>query len=198
MCWRQQPFACHLQTNQKDKWDEYVDLRNCRLFHRLMFDNGHILQRWRSKELFSTAIAYANCLRDLLIFMLPTPAKLPRKKFDFTFIAPAVLCNLAFILGTIPALFCLNSRIFAYVSVAVFLFSIVIHIYILMRWTRYKDSSPLGYAIVQPALHMIMLVYALAVGVTNFCAPPPAAEQNPPNLRELPPPPDLSGGAPAN
>lgn len=124
--------------------------------------------------------------------MLLKPAKLPRKKFDFTFIAPALLCNVAFILGTIPPLFCLNSQIFAFVSVGVFLFSIVIHIYILMRWTRYKDSSPLGYAIVQPALHMIMLVYALAAGATNFCAPPPA-RQNPPNLRELPPPPpDLS------
>jgi hypothetical protein len=131
--------------------------------------------------------------------MLSTPEKSSRKKFDFTFIAPAVLCNFAFILGTIPPLLCLNSRFFSYASVGVFLFSIVIHIYILLRWTRYKDSSPLAYAIVQPTLHMIMLVYALAAGATDFCAAPPATRQNPPNLRELPPPPPaLPSATPAS
>lgn len=118
------------------------------------------------------------------------PEKLLHKKFDFTFIAPALLCNMAFVLGTIPPVFCLNSAAFAYISIGIFLFSIAIHIYILFRWKRYQDSSPLGYAIVQPALHMIMLVYALAAGATDFCAPTPAREQVWPHFRELPPPPD--------
>lgn len=125
---------------------------------------------------------------------MPTKStKTKRKKLDFTFIAPAVMCNMAFVLGTIPPVFCLNGKIFAYISVAIFLFSLVVHVYILYHWKRYQNSSPLGYAIVQPALHMIMLVYALAVGATNFCAPrPPAAEMFSPIDQELlPPPPDL-------
>lgn len=114
----------------------------------------------------------------------------PRRKFDFTFIAPAALCNLAFILGTIPPIFCLRARAFAYISVGIFLFSIAIHIYILFRWRRYQDSSPLGYAIVQPALHMIMLIYALAAGAADFCAPSPPSEGVYAPFRDLPPPPD--------
>jgi hypothetical protein len=114
-------------------------------------------------------------------------------KFDFTFLAPAVLCNIAFMIGTVPPLFCLDATFFAYLSLGIFVLSILIHIYILFRWQRYQDSSPLGYAIVQPALHMIMLVYALAVGAADFCAAKPVpAEITPLDHNYLPPPPDIS------
>jgi uncharacterized membrane protein (DUF4010 family) len=113
-------------------------------------------------------------------------------KLDFPFLAPAVLCNIAFILGTLPPVFCLDATLFAYVSVGIFLLSILIHIYILWAWKRYQDSSPLGYAIVQPALHMIMLVYALAVGAADFCAAKPTSSKTLPFHHYLPPPPDIS------
>lgn len=113
-------------------------------------------------------------------------------KIDFTFIAPALLCNVAFMVGTLPPVLCLDATLFAYLSVGIFVLSILIHIYILFHWRRYQDSSPLGYAIVQPALHMIMLVYALAVGAADFCAAKPTPAETPLNHDYLPPPPDIS------
>lgn len=111
-------------------------------------------------------------------------------KLDFTFLAPAILCNMAFVLGTLPPLLCLDATLFAYVSVGLFLLSILIHIYILMVWKRYQDSSPLGYAIVQPSLHLIMLMYALAVGAADFCAETPTSTTPLPfDQQYLPPPP---------
>lgn len=92
-------------------------------------------------------------------------------KLDFVYLIPALLCNLALLCGVVPAVFCLDGAAFAYLSVLIFLVSLVFHIYILVRWRRYRDSSPFAYAVVQPALHLIMLVFALAVGSTSLCAP---------------------------
>lgn len=138
-----------------------------------------------ARELSSDLYAHGP---DTDVHMKPKPAT----KFDFTFLAPAILFNVAFLLGTLPPLFCLDATVFAYISVGIFLLSILIHIYILLVWKRYQNSSPLGYAIVQPALHMIMLVYALAVGAADFCAEKPvSSEMLPLDHALLPPPPDI-------
>ena len=92
-------------------------------------------------------------------------------KLDFVYLAPALLCNVALLCGVIPAVFCLNGIVFAYISVGIFLISILLHIYIMIQWQKYKASAPFGYAVVQPVLHMITLVLALAVGATSLCTP---------------------------
>ena|GEM_PF-5472914 len=92
-------------------------------------------------------------------------------KLDFVYLVPAILCNLALLCGVVPAVFCLDGKAFAYLSVFIFLISLVFHIYILARWQRYQNSSPFAYAVVQPALHAIMLVFALMVGSTSLCVP---------------------------
>jgi hypothetical protein len=92
-------------------------------------------------------------------------------KLDFVYLIPALLCNMALLCGVVPAVFCLDGTVFAYISIFIFLISLAFHIYILARWQRYRDSSPFAYAVVQPALHAIMLVFALMVGSTNLCVP---------------------------
>lgn len=94
-------------------------------------------------------------------------------KIDFVYLIPALLCNLALLCGVIPAVFCLDGQVFAYISIIVFLISLIFHAYILVRWHHYQNSSPFAYAVVQPALHLIMLVFALAVGSTSLCTPKP-------------------------
>lgn len=92
-------------------------------------------------------------------------------KLDFVYLIPALLCNAALLCGLLPAVFCLDGVVFAQVSVAIFLLSLIFHIVILANWRRYRDSSPFAYAVVQPALHLIMLVFALAVGSVSLCVP---------------------------
>lgn len=92
-------------------------------------------------------------------------------KLDFVYVIPALLCNAALLCGVVPAVFCLNGKVFAYISIVIFLVSLVFHVYILARWQRYRNSSPIAYAIVQPTLHLIMLVFALMVGATSLCVP---------------------------
>jgi hypothetical protein len=98
----------------------------------------------------------------------------PMPKFfsrvDFIYITPAILCCLAIFCGLIPPLFCLTSSIFMYISIGVFVVSILIHIVILCLWKRYSNVAPFAYAIVQPCLHLILLTFALFVGSTNLCA----------------------------
>jgi hypothetical protein len=94
-------------------------------------------------------------------------------KLDFVYLIPALLCNLALVCGVVPAVFCLDGTVFAYISIFIFLISLAFHIYILALWRRYQNSSPFAYAVVQPALHAIMLVFALAVGSTSLCTPRP-------------------------
>lgn len=95
-------------------------------------------------------------------------------KLDIVYITPALLCLLALFAGIVPSVFCLNSTLFAYISVGIFLFSLLAHIYILFLWRRYKDSSPLAYAITQPAAHFIILAFALTVGATSMCSLEPS------------------------
>ncbi len=109
-----------------------------------------------------------------------------KRKLDFPFLVPAILCNLAFLMGTIPAWLCLNGAVFAWGSVALFLISLLAHLYIILQWHKYRDSSPLGYAIVQPALHAVMLVYSLAVGSTSRCVPPPPDRSTIQQIERLP------------
>lgn len=97
-----------------------------------------------------------------------------KHKLDLVYITPALLCLLALVAGIIPSVFCLDSALFAAVSVGIFLFSLVAHIYILFLWKRYKDSSPMAYAITQPAAHFIILAFALAVGATSMCSLEPS------------------------
>lgn len=94
-------------------------------------------------------------------------------KIDFVYLIPALLCNVALLCGVVPAVFCLDGQVFAYISIVVFFVSLIFHVYILARWQRYQNSSPFAYAVVQPALHLIMLVFALAVGSTSLCTPKP-------------------------
>ncbi len=89
---------------------------------------------------------------------------------DLVYITPALLCLLALVAGIVPSVFCLNSSVFAAISVGIFLFSLLAHVYILFLWKRYKDSSPMAYAITQPAAHFIILAFALAVGGTSMCS----------------------------
>jgi hypothetical protein len=93
-----------------------------------------------------------------------------KNKFDFVYIAPALLCNTALLSGIIPSAFCLDSSLFAQVSMLIFVLSIILHIYILFQWAKYKDSSPVAYGIVQPLLHFVILVIALTVGETSMCS----------------------------
>lgn len=92
-------------------------------------------------------------------------------KLDLVYLTPALLCLLALLAGIIPSVFCLDGAVFAHISVGIFVFSLLAHVYILFYWTRYKDSSPVAYAITQPAAHFIILTFALAVGATSMCAP---------------------------
>lgn len=92
---------------------------------------------------------------------------------QFIYVAPALLCSLTMLCGFIPSLFCLDGAIFAKISVAIFIASLVIHFYILMRWKDYSNSGPMAYALVQPSLHLILMALSLAVGATNMCAPSP-------------------------
>lgn len=89
----------------------------------------------------------------------------------FIYAAPALLCCMAMLSGFIPAVFCLDGRFFAYVSLIVFGVSIGLHIVILFMWQKFQNSAPFAYALVQPCLHFILLILALTVGSTNLCAP---------------------------
>lgn len=108
----------------------------------------------------------------------------------FIYVLPALLCLLAMSFGIIPSVFCLDGKPFAWLSVAVFIISLLLHGYILLQWRRYADHSPLAYALVQPFNHLIILCFALAVGATSMCAKPPASGQPPPlvdyNLPRIP------------
>lgn len=104
-------------------------------------------------------------------FLLSTFMRLFEGKFDLVYLTPAFLCFTAFLAGIIPCAFCLDSTVFAYISIGIFLFSIAVHIYILFYWKRYRDSSPLAYALTQPAAHIVIMTFALCVGTTNVCTP---------------------------
>lgn len=93
------------------------------------------------------------------------------RSLDFLYLAPALLCSVAFLAGIVPCVWCLDGQLFAYISLAIFIVSIFVHIYILFRWKRYKHSSPLAYAITQPSAHFIVMAFALCVGATNLCMP---------------------------
>lgn len=97
--------------------------------------------------------------------------RLFNRELDFVYLAPALLFNGAFICGIIPAMFCVDGTLFAYISIAIFVISIVAHIYIMFHWQRYQECSPVAYALIQPALHFMVLVFALAVGATSICEP---------------------------
>lgn len=101
-------------------------------------------------------------------------AQYASKPSRIIYVAPAVLCCLAMVCGFIPALGCLESKPFAYLSLLVFVLSIAIHGYILWQWRRFSNAAPLGYALVQPCLHFIILILALIVGGTDMCAAPAA------------------------
>lgn len=92
-----------------------------------------------------------------------------RRKVDYIYLLPAFLCFTAFLAGVIPCVWCLNADLFAFISVAIFVVSLLAHVYILMRWKRYTDSSPLAYAITQPVAHLIIMTFALCVGSVNVC-----------------------------
>ena len=94
------------------------------------------------------------------------------KASKFIYLTPAISCCVAILCGVIPCVFCLNGVGFAWASFAVFLISIVFHVYIIFRWKRYADHSPLAYAIVQPCNHLIIMTIALVVGSTNLCGIP--------------------------
>ncbi len=95
-----------------------------------------------------------------------------KKRVDFIYVAPALLCNVALLCGIIPSAFCLSSALFVKISMGVFVFSIAIHIYILCQWRRYRNSSPFAYGVVQPCLHFVIMVIAMTVGSTSMCAKP--------------------------
>lgn len=86
------------------------------------------------------------------------------------YLAPALLCCSTCLSGFIPAIFCLNSQLFAIVSLVIFAASLLFHFYILLHWRSYSSASPFAYAIVQPCLHLVLLAIALAVGATSLCA----------------------------
>lgn len=88
---------------------------------------------------------------------------------DYIYLLPAFLCFTAFLAGVIPCMWCLDAALFAAVSVAIFVISLFAHGYILLRWKRYKNSSPLAYAITQPVAHLIIMTFALCVGSVNVC-----------------------------
>ena len=90
----------------------------------------------------------------------------------FIYLTPAISCCVAMLCGAIPCVFCINGVGFAWASFAVFLISIIFHVYIIFRWKRYANHSPLAYAIVQPCNHLIIMTIALAVGSTNLCSIP--------------------------
>lgn len=92
-----------------------------------------------------------------------------KNKIDFMYVAPALLCNVALLSGIIPAAFCLDSAVFAKISVIIFILSIILHVIILFQWAKYKNSSPLAYGIIQPCLHLVIMVIALSVGTTSVC-----------------------------
>ncbi len=94
------------------------------------------------------------------------------KASKFIYLTPAILCCAAILCGVIPCVFCLSGVGFAWASLAVFLISIIFHVYIIFRWKRYADHSPLAYAIVQPCNHLIIMTIALAVGATSLCGIP--------------------------
>lgn len=94
-------------------------------------------------------------------------------RLDMVYLTPALLCLLALFAGIVPSVFCLSSGVFAVISIGIFIFSLLAHIYILVLWKRYKDSSPLAYALTQPAAHFIILAFALAVGATSMCSQEP-------------------------
>ncbi len=100
-----------------------------------------------------------------------THYRFPFRRVEWTYVAPALLCNAAFIVGTLPVLLCWKSALLLPLSLTIFGISLALHGFILYRWKRYKDASPFAYAIVQPTLHLIVLVYALAVGSITLCAP---------------------------
>ena len=79
------------------------------------------------------------------------------------------MCCAAGLLGIIPCVLCIDGKVFAYMSVVVFLVSIMFHVYILIKWRQYADHSPVVYAIVQPCNHLIIMCFALAVGSTSMC-----------------------------
>lgn len=93
-------------------------------------------------------------------------------KPHFIYVTPALLCCATIVCGFIPSVFCLDGGPFAKLSIAIFLASLVIHVYILARWKDYSDSGPMVYALVQPSLHLFLMALALAVGSTNMCAAP--------------------------
>lgn len=97
--------------------------------------------------------------------------RLFNREIDFVYLAPAILFNAAFICGIVPALFCVDGTLFAYISIGVFIISIAAHVYIMFHWNRYQDCSPVAYALIQPALHLMVLAFALAVGATSICSP---------------------------
>lgn len=105
-----------------------------------------------------------------------------RERVDFVYLTPALLCFTAFLAGIVPCAFCLNSTVFAYLSLAIFAISLVAHAYILFQWKRYKGSSPFAYAITQPVAHLIIMVFALCVGSVNVCST--VAEQDESVLRD--------------
>lgn len=96
----------------------------------------------------------------------------------FIYITPAVLCCMAMLCGVIPCVLCLDGTVFAYISLGLFFISILIHIYIIARWRQYASHSPIGYAIVQPCNHFIIMCIALAVGATSVCNVPVKANEH--------------------
>ena len=60
--------------------------------------------------------------------------------------------------------------VFAYISVLLFLISILFHIYTLILWRRYWGQACLIYAIGQPLIHICILTFATIVSATNSCA----------------------------
>lgn len=90
-------------------------------------------------------------------------------KLDYVYLLPAFLCFAAFLAGIIPCMWCLDATVFAFISLAIFVVSLLAHVYILMRWKRYKNSSPLAYALTQPVAHLIVMTFALCVGSVNVC-----------------------------
>lgn len=92
------------------------------------------------------------------------------ERVDFVYLTPALLCFTAFLAGIVPCALCLDSTIFAYISLGIFVVSLVAHTYILFHWKRYKGSSPFAYAITQPVAHLIIMVFALCVGSVNVCS----------------------------
>lgn len=100
------------------------------------------------------------------------------ERIDFVYLAPAMLCFSAFLAGVVPCAFCLDSTVFAYISLGIFAISLVAHAYILFHWKRYKGSSPLAYAITQPVAHLIIMAFALCVGSVNVCSGGPIRDDS--------------------